>query len=131
VQGTIPSQGAMNGVYSTQCVWNPWQGSIPSQGMSVRGNSFHNQVDQGRSKRKFVEGDQVFLILQPYRKNSLKDDHCQKLAPKFYGPCIVLKHVGQVAYQLAFPSHSKLHPVFHVSFLKKVVHYSRANRPRP
>jgi hypothetical protein len=28
--------------------------------------------------------------------------------------------VGQVAYQLAFPNHYKLHPIFHVSFLKKV-----------
>jgi hypothetical protein len=29
--------------------------------------------------------------------------------------------VGQVAYQLAFPSHSKLHRVFHVSCLNKVI----------
>jgi hypothetical protein len=29
VQGTIPSQGAMTGVYSTQGLWNPWQGSVP------------------------------------------------------------------------------------------------------
>jgi hypothetical protein len=59
--------------------------------------------------------------LQPYKKNSLKDDHCHKLAPKFYGPYTILKHVGEVAYQLALPSHSKLHLVFHVSCLKKVI----------
>jgi hypothetical protein len=63
----------------------------------------------------------VFLRLQPYKQTSLKADHCQKLAPKFYGPYIVLKRVGQVAYQLALPNHSKLHPVFHVSCLKKVI----------
>jgi hypothetical protein len=79
------------------------------------------QADQGLSKRHFPEGDQVFLRLQPYKKNSLKDNHCQKLAPKFYGPYTILKHVGQVAYQLALPIHSKLHPIFHVSFLKKVI----------
>ena len=59
--------------------------------------------------------------MKPYNKNSLKADHCQKMAPKFYGPYTVLKHVGQVAYQLSLPSHSKLHPVFHVSCLKKVI----------
>jgi MarR-like DNA-binding transcriptional regulator SgrR of sgrS sRNA len=79
------------------------------------------QADQGRSKHQFEEGDQVFLCLQHYKQNSLKVEHCQKLAPKFYGPYIVLKHVGQMAYQLAFPSHSMLHLVFHVSYLKKVI----------
>ena len=29
--------------------------------------------------------------------------------------------MGQVAYQLAFPSQSKIHHVFHVSCLKKVI----------
>jgi hypothetical protein len=84
-------------------------------------NCMKQQADQGRSERQFEEGDQVFLRLQPYKQNSLKVEHCQKLAPKFYGPYIVLKRVGQVAYQLALPNHSKLHPVFHVSCLKKVI----------
>jgi hypothetical protein len=84
-------------------------------------NRMKQQANQGHSKHQFVEGDQVFLWLQPYKQTSLKDDHCQKLAPKFYGPYTILKRVGQVAYQLSFPRHSKLHHVFHVSFLKKVI----------
>ena len=84
-------------------------------------NRMKQQADQGRSERQFAEGDQVFLRLQPFKQTSLKAEQCQKLAPKFYGPYIVLKHMGQVAYQLALPSQSKLHPVFHVSCLKKVI----------
>jgi hypothetical protein len=61
-------------------------------------NHMKQQGDQGLSERQFAEGDQVFLRLQPYKKTSLKDDHCQKLQPKFYGPYTILKHVGQVAY---------------------------------
>jgi hypothetical protein len=84
-------------------------------------NHMKQQADQGRSECQFAKIYQVFLQLQPYKQNSLKIDHCQKLAPKFYGPYIVLKHMGQVAYQLALPNHSKIHHVFHVSCLKKVI----------
>jgi hypothetical protein len=79
------------------------------------------QADQGHSECQFAEGDQVFLRLQPYKQTSLKDEQCQKLAPKFYVHYIVFKRVGQVTYQLALPSQSKLHIVFHVSCLKKVI----------
>lgn len=78
-------------------------------------------ADQGLLECQFVEGTHVFLRLQPYKQTSLKVEHCQKLAPKLYGPYTVLKHVGQVSYQLYFPSSSKLHLVFHVSFLKKLI----------
>jgi hypothetical protein len=76
---------------------------------------------QGLYERQFAEGDQVFLRLQPYKKKSLNAGHYQKLAPKLYGPYTILEHVGQVAYHLYFPIHYKLHPDFHVSFLKKVI----------
>jgi hypothetical protein len=79
------------------------------------------QADQGRSEHQFAEGDQVFMRLEPYKQTSLKAEHCQKQAPKFYGPYIVIKRVGQVTYQLAMPSQSKLHPIFHVSCLKNVI----------
>jgi hypothetical protein len=84
-------------------------------------NHMKQQADQGCSERQFAEGDQVFLRVQPYKQTSLKAEHFQKLAPKFYGPYTMLKHVGQVTYQLALLSHSKLHPFFHVSCLKKVI----------
>jgi hypothetical protein len=84
-------------------------------------NHVKKQVDQGCSELHFVEGDQVFLRLQRYKNISLKSKHCQKLSPKFYGPYIVLKNAGSVAYQLALPNQSKIHHVFHVSFLNKVI----------
>ena len=57
-------------------------------------NHMKQKEDQGHSKCQFVEEDHVFLWLQPYNQSSLKADHCQKLAPKFYGPYTVLKNVG-------------------------------------
>jgi hypothetical protein len=84
-------------------------------------NFMKKQANQGRSECQFVEGDHPFLRLQPYKQNSQKVEYFQKLTPKFYGPYTILNHVGNVAYQLALPSHYKLHPVFHVSCLKMVI----------
>jgi hypothetical protein len=84
-------------------------------------NRIKKQEDQGHFECQFFEGDQVFLRLQPYNKTSLKVEHCKKNSPNFYGPYIVLKSLGPVAYQLALPNHSNLHLVFHVSCLKKVI----------
>jgi hypothetical protein len=64
------------------------------ENLVMANNCMKQQADQGRSECQFAEGDQVFLRLQPYKQTSLKDEHCQKLAPKFYGPYTIIKHVG-------------------------------------
>ena len=44
-----------------------------------------------------------------------------KLSPKYYGPYKVLQKIGTMAYKLEFPASLRVHPVFHVSCLKKVI----------
>ena len=83
-------------------------------------NCMKQQADQHHSECTFQVGDMVFLRLQPYKKSSLKLKGNQKLAPNFYGPYKVLQKIGSVAYKLELPP-SCIHPVFHVSCLKKVI----------
>ncbi|XP_017438491.1 uncharacterized protein LOC108344569 [Vigna angularis] len=46
----------------------------------------------------------------------------KKLSPKFVGPYQILRKIGPMAYELALPPQlSNLHPVFHVSQLRKYV----------
>jgi len=79
------------------------------------------QSDQHRSERSFAEGDLVYLKLQPYVQTSLAPRSHQKLAFRFFEPFRILARVGSVAYKLDLPAHSAIHPVFHVSQLKKAV----------
>ncbi|KAM1904015.1 hypothetical protein ACFX13_041456 [Malus domestica] len=77
------------------------------------------QADKHRSERSFEVGDMIFLRLVPYQLQSLAKHPFHKLQPRFYGPFKVLQKIGQVAYKIELPATSKLHPVFHLSCLKK------------
>lgn len=81
------------------------------------------------TKRRDVHyevNDWVYLKLRPYRQSSLGKHNHPKLAPRFVDPFHVIAKVGPVAYRLELPQDASIHPVFHVSMLRKVV---RTNFP--
>ena len=63
----------------------------------------------------------MYLSLQSYRQSTLKHKGVEKLQPRFYGPYRVIRRVGEVAYELELPLGSKIHNIFHVSCLNKVL----------
>ncbi|GJZ17220.1 putative mitochondrial protein [Tanacetum coccineum] len=75
-------------------------------------------ADRHRSDIEFEEGVWVYVKLQPYRKATLRQGKQNKLLPKYFGPFLIIKKVGKVAYKLQLRNSSQIHPVFHVSQLK-------------
>ncbi|XP_031108702.1 uncharacterized protein LOC116013193 [Ipomoea triloba] len=88
-------------------------------------------ADKNRSERSFVVGDWVYLKLQPYKQVTMAVIRNVKLSSKFYGPYEVLERVGQVAYKLKLPAGALIHPVFHISQLKRRVNRGRQAQLEP
>jgi hypothetical protein len=86
-------------------------------------------ADTRRRLLEFKEGDHVYLKVSPIwgmRRFKVKG----KLSPRFIGPFLILKRVGEVAYQLELPDHlSDVHDVFHVSQLKKCLRVPEEQLP--
>jgi hypothetical protein len=90
--------------------------------LTMAQNCMKQQADQHRSEKSFEVGNWVFLRIQPYKQMSLKQaNKDNKLSPKYYVPYKVLQKIGTMAYKLEFPASSRVHPVLHVSCLKKVI----------
>jgi hypothetical protein len=86
-------------------------------------------ADTRRRLLEFKEGDHVYLKVSPIRgmrRFKVKG----KLPPHFIGPFLILKRVGEVAYQLELPNHlADVHDVFHVSQLKKFLRVPEEQLP--
>ncbi|XP_019228487.1 PREDICTED: uncharacterized protein LOC109209634, partial [Nicotiana attenuata] len=76
-------------------------------------------ADQKARDVSFMVGEKVLLKVLPM-KGIMRFEKKGKLSPRFIGPFEVLRRVGEVAYELALPpSLAGVHPVFHVSMLRK------------
>ena len=45
----------------------------------------------------------------------------ENISPRFYGPFKILQKICTVVYKLKLPDTARIHPIFHVSLLKKEV----------
>lgn len=73
-------------------------------------------ADERRKEEVFVVGDQVLLSTA----NLSHDHRAPKLLPRFIGPFLIKRVISSVAYELELPSaYSRIHPVFHVSKLRR------------
>lgn len=70
---------------------------------------------------EFQIGDSVYLKLHPYRQHTVFRRASQKLANRYYRQYKIEARIGKLAYKLTLPEGSEVHPVFHVSMLKKHV----------
>lgn len=76
-------------------------------------------ADLKRLERTFSVGDMVYLKLLPFRHQAFNIHQHLKLTTKYDGPIKILEKIGLVAYNLQLHVIAGVHPVFHVSHLKK------------
>lgn len=70
---------------------------------------------------EFMVGNLVWLKISAM-KRVMRFEKTGKLSPRFIGLFEILRRVGEIAYELALPPRlSVVHPVFHVSMLRKYI----------
>ena len=85
-------------------------------------------ADLRRREVQYQVGELVLLKVRTYRQTSLRKKRNEKLSPKFFRPYKIVERIGSVAYKLELPDDATIHPVFHVSQLKKVVGPHKENK---
>ena len=72
-------------------------------------------ANQKRTEVEYEVGQKVYLSTA----NLSTKQRSPKLTPRFIGPFKIIQRVGKVAYELELPNNIKIHPIVHVSGLRK------------
>ena len=85
----------------------------------------------------FEEGEKVLLLADNIRLESQAARPSKKLQAQYIGPYQIRKKISSVTYRLELPVTLKIHPVFHISLLKKyeeptnIPHRQKIQEPPP
>ncbi|KOM31261.1 hypothetical protein LR48_Vigan01g081600 [Vigna angularis] len=90
-----------------------------------------NQANKKRKESDIKIGDWVYLKIRPHRQSSMPTRLHPKLSARYYGPFEVLQQIGKVAFRLQLPEAARIHPIFHVSQLKKAVGEKKVEKELP
>ncbi|WVZ19293.1 hypothetical protein V8G54_006615 [Vigna mungo] len=78
-------------------------------------------ADKRRRPLEFEAGDHAFVRVTTTTEVG-RALRAKKLSPRYIGPYQIIRRIGPVAYEIAIPPQlANLHPVFHVSQLRKYV----------
>ena len=76
-------------------------------------------ANEKRREESFEIDEMVLLSSRHITLRQLSNQPSKKLQNKFLGPFKIIAKISAVAYKLELPSTMKIHPVFHVSLLKR------------
>ena len=109
-------EGSSPAAYKTMKEWHE-QADLARASLDKAAKKMKKWADEKRRHVEFEVGDQVMVKLLPQQFKSLRKVH-KGLIRRYEGPFPVIGRVGKVSYRLQLPPKLKIHPVFHVSFLK-------------
>jgi hypothetical protein len=82
-------------------------------------HSMETQYNKHHDNVTYNVGDLVYLNAENIKTPSRATRTCKKLQPRFLGPYKIVERQGNLNYKLDLPPRSRIHPVFHVSKLRR------------
>jgi transposase InsO family protein len=107
--------------------------SIFEEAMAAMGDAQGVQKEQADRKRRaeeFEVDDLVWLSSVNIRIPAFEGPNAEKVKPRWIGPFRITDKLSNITYRLELPTSWKIHPVFHISKLRRYVESPEEFGPR-